>query len=284
MSGKGEAKRKLESVKEFLKNNRQTFRSLEIDKPTPISKIPSDGKILIKKAVICLGGDGTVSETLGYIINHEINKPIAVIPTGTANIIAATLRLNKNISSFEFLINGETKSVDVGIAQFQDEKDCFLLGLGLGFEEKFLKLTKDRLKNKFGVFSYLLAALAELISLKSIPITINGNKINVCLLTVFNLQPVIFNFFPLFSNGEIKGNDGVLNLYYIEYKNYLNAFLGTLLFHLFGRKNFGLVKTLSGKEFKIESPISVGTQIDGELRGNLPVEISLLEKRCEFLF
>jgi len=44
-----------------------------------------------------------------------------------------------------------------------------------------------------------------------------------------------------------------------------------------------LVKEISGKEFFLESPVSVKTQIDGELRGNLPVRISLNPQKCVFL-
>jgi len=108
-------------------------------------------------------------------------------------------------------------------------------------------------------------------------------KTEVCLLTVLNLQPVILAHFPLFKNREIKGIDGVLNIYYVEYKGYFQAFLGTLFFHILGKKNFGLVKEISGKEFSLESPALVPTQIDGELRGNLPVRINLNPQKCIFL-
>lgn len=287
MAGKGEAKDKLESLKKFLDDNGQIYRVLAIDTPTPISQLPSDGRMHIKKGVICLGGDGTVSETVGYVLNNKISAPIALIPTGTANIIASTLNLNTNRQDFEFLLKDSVINVDVGLVEYSNEKDYLLLGLGLGFEEKFLKLTKEKLKGKFGVFSYVLAAMAELLSLKSIPLKIIADgkeiKVKVCLLTVFNLQPKIFNFFPLFKNGEISGSDGVLDLFYVEYKNYFQALAGTLLFHIFGKRNLGLVKKITAKGIVLEPESIVPTQIDGELRGNLPVRVSLLPKKCTFL-
>lgn len=287
LSGKGEAKNELEKLENFLKNNGQSYRVTSIDAPTAISKIPEDGKTKIIKGVICIGGDGTVSETVGYVLNNKIEIPIAVIPTGTANIIAATLKLGLKNDGFDFLLRSNTKEIDVGVAEYPDEKDYFLLGMGLGFEENFLRLTKEKFKKRLGVFSYVFAALSELLSLKKIPLLIQNSEIQiktqVCLLTVLNLQPVILARFPLFKNEEIKGDDGVLDIYFVEYNNFLQAFLGTLLFHIFGRMNFGLVKKVSGKEFSLESPVPVPTQIDGELRGKLPVKISLAEKRVIFL-
>jgi diacylglycerol kinase family enzyme len=285
LSGKGEATATLKKLTDFLEANQQTFRVLTIDKPTPISKLPSDGKIKIKKGVICLGGDGTVSETVGYVLNHKLNVPIALIPTGTANIIAATLGLEKK-TGFDFLLENRFKTVDVGVAQYEDEKNYFLLGLGLGFEEKFLKLTKEKFKNRLGIFSYIFAALGELLSLKKIPltITIDGRaiKVNVCLLTVLNLQPLILRFFPLFRHREINCQDNRFNLYWVEYQNYFQALLGTLAFHLLGKLNFGLVKTLCGKEFSLESSGICGTQLDGELRSCLPVKVFFRQEPVKF--
>jgi len=287
MAGKGEAGKELERIKNFLENNGQSYRVTAIDTPTPISKIPEDGRIKIKKGVICIGGDGTVSETVGYVLNNKIKVPIALIPTGTANIIAATLGLELKKDSFDFLLKNKLIEVDIGVAEYQNEKDFFLLGLGLGFEENFLRLTKEKFKSKIGIFSYIFAAASELLSLKKIPLVIENPEIQikteVCLLTVLNLQPVILAHFPLFKNREIKGIDGVLNIYYVEYKGYFQAFLGTLFFHILGKKNLGLVKEISGKEFSLESPALVPTQIDGELRGNLPVRINLNPQKCIFL-
>lgn len=287
MAGKGEARKKLVDVEEFLEAHGKTFRSLKIEKPTPISQIPQDGRTFIEKGLICIGGDGTVSETVGYVLNNKINIPLAVIPTGTANIIATTLGINKS-ADFDFLLAGKTGQLDIGVAEYaNNEKHFFLLGLGLGFEEKFLKLAKDKLKSKFGVFTYFLAALTELLSLKKISLSISDNQkainTDVSLLTVLNLQPRIFKHFPLFKWPEIKGDDGRLNLYFVQYRNYFQALLGTLAFHLLGRKNFGLVKTLSSPSFVLDSKSLVGTQLDGESHGNLPVKIFLYPKQISFL-
>lgn len=286
LSGSGEAQEKLIELKRFLKEHNLTYRCLEITSPTPISQIPSDGRIHIKKGVICLGGDGTVSETVGYVLNHQIAKPIALIPTGTANIIANTLGLENKNGRFDFLLTEKIKTVDVGVADFERERDYFLLGLGVGFEENFLRLTKEKFKRHLGIFSYILAALSELLSLKKIPLELKipGKtfRVEVCLLTILNLPPSILKFFPLFKFLEIDGTDKKFNLYYVEYRNFLSALWGTLIFHLLGSRNFGLVKSLSAEKITLTSPVICRTQLDGELRAALPVTISFHRQPISF--
>ncbi|HUV71823.1 MAG TPA: diacylglycerol kinase family protein [Clostridia bacterium] len=287
LAGTGEAKKLLSDLKEFLDSHHQSYRVLKVTQPTPISQLPLDGRIKITKGVICLGGDGTVSETVGYVLNHQIKAPIAIIPVGTANIIAATLGLKKEKAGFDFLLKNKLIEVDVGVTQYQDKKHFFLLGMGLGFEEKFLKLTKEKLKKKMGVFSYILAALSELLSLSKIPLVLEfkGQKhsVDVCLLTILNLKPKILSFFPLFAHQEIEATDGQFNLYLVEYRNYFQALAGTLLFHLLGQKNFGLVKSFSAQEFVLRSKKTCGTQVDGELRSCLPVKVFFHPQACRFL-
>ncbi|MGB9637430.1 MAG: diacylglycerol/lipid kinase family protein, partial [Microgenomates group bacterium] len=177
LAGKGEAKDKLEKLKNYLESQQQKYRVMVIETPTPISKIPEDGRIKIKKGVVCIGGDGTLSETVGYVLNNKIDVPIALIPTGTANIAAATLGLELEKNDFKFLLEGKVKEIDIGVAEYQNEKDYFVLGLGLGFEENFLRLTKERLKAKMGIFSYIFAAISELLSLKRIPLMIGNPRL-----------------------------------------------------------------------------------------------------------
>ncbi len=285
MAGKGSAEKTLEKLKNFLKKNNQSYTVLAIERPTPISLLPKD-EHQITKAVICIGGDGTISETVGYILNKNLKVPLAVIPTGTANIIASSFNLDQK-KDFSFLVKNNLKKIDIGLAEYGEKKNYFLLGFGLGFEEKFLKVTKEKLKSRFGVFSYILSALAELLALKKLPVEIefedNKIKTNVCTLMILNMPAKILKIFPLFKDQSLKDDDGLLDLTYVEYKNFIQAVIGTLLMHVLGKNTFGTTKSFKAKEFSLKSDKLIGTQIDGELKQNLPVKLSLLPQSFNFL-
>jgi len=287
MAGKGSGRKILSDLKVFLKNHGKTFDVLAVEKPTPINLLPGHN-LKITQGVICIGGDGTVSESMGYILNKKLDLPLAIIPAGTANIMAASFGLNGFMKNFNFLLEERIKAIDIGLADFDGKKVFFLLGLGLGFEENFLKITKERNKSNFGIFSYLISALAELLKIKKIELKIKADEksftVKVCTLMVLNTPPKILQIFLLSKDKDIVSNDGLLNLYFVEYRNFFQSLWETLIFHVVGKLNFGHIKSMSGKEFYLESDLQVGTQIDGELKDNLPVKISVYPSKLELLF
>lgn len=287
MSGKGSAKQTLEKLKSYLKNNSKTFAVLAIEKPTPISKLPHGG-YRIKEGVICIGGDGTVAETIGYILNNKLKLPLAIIPTGTANFIADSFGIVNYKNDFYFLLRKNLKTVDIGSAKYSPEvRYYFMLGVGIGFEEKFLKITKEKLKSRLGIISYVLVALSELFSLKKINVNIKTESeqlnLNICTGMILNTQPKIFKIFPIIKNINININNGLLHFQYVEYHNFIQAFFGVLILHVIGEIKTGSIKSIDRQEFNLTSPVPVGTQIDGELRNNLPVDISIMPSAFQFI-
>ena len=286
LAGKGFAIKKLEELKDFLDDRKITYRVLEITKPTPISLIPPNGDSHIQKGVICLGGDGTVSETIGYMVKRQIDLPIFLVPTGTANFLAENIGIKKDLS-FEKILSGTIKSYDLGVYEDISRKDYFLIGIGFGFEQKFLEMAKQHHKRFFGKLSYYLAGLTELFRIKPVQykFTIDAKAFSIFspMVTVLNLKPKISRFFPLFSEGNIKPDDGLLDIAYVEHSSFFLSFLGILFFHLLGRYDLGLVKRLKGKEISISASVKIKSQIDGEIKGSLPFKISIISKGVRFL-
>lgn len=286
LAGKGLASKKLEELKNFLDGHRLTYRVLEIVKPTPISLIPPDGKTHISKGVICVGGDGTVSETLGYMTKRNINLPIFIIPTGTANFLADNIGVKGDIS-YDKIMLGIIKKYDLGVYEDKEKRDFFLIGIGFGFEQKFLELAKQHQKKFLGKLSYFLAAFTELFRLKPVfyQLVIDEKKLNIAstMLSVLNLKPKISPFLPLFPETDINQVDGLLDILYVEHRNFILSFLGILFFHLLGRVDFGLVKRFMAKKIEISSSEKIKSQIDGEIKGELPFKVSVIPEGVKFL-
>ena len=66
--------------------------------------------------VVCLGGDGTLSETCaGMMCLGEAKRPIGYIPLGTANDVARTLKLShKPAEAAEQVLRGKPVAYDIG--------------------------------------------------------------------------------------------------------------------------------------------------------------------------
>ncbi len=286
LAGKGLTGKILKELEEFLSSNKLTYRVLAISKPSPISLLPPDGKTTIKKGVICLGGDGTVSETIGFMAKRKISLPIFIIPTGTANFLANSIGISLK-NGFLGLFNGRIKEFDLGLYRDSEKEDYFLMGIGLGFEHKFLEMAKQHQKKFLGKISYYLAAIRELFRLRTVDyqLSVEEKQLNFRspMVTVLNLKPKITRLFPLFLEKDIRSDDGWLDLIYVEHKNYLIDFLAVLFFHLFGSLDFGLVSRMKVKKVKINSPTGAGLQLDGEIKGKIPFEISVEKGKIQFL-
>lgn len=65
--------------------------------------------------VVAVGGDGTVNEVIGGIVESGTNIPLAIIPAGTVNDFATYLHLPKSVDHFVTMIKEfHTQKVDVG--------------------------------------------------------------------------------------------------------------------------------------------------------------------------
>jgi len=286
LSGKGLARQKLAEIKGYLDSQGITYRVLELARRTPISQIPSDGRIIINKGVICIGGDGTVSETIGYVKKRNLDVPIIIVPTGTANFIAGLLGAREDLSP-DRLLSGRGKNFDLGVYQCGAKTDYFLIGMGYGFEQRFLAIAKDTHKKLLGKLTYFASAFRELFRLKPINyrLKFDGKNLEVraAMLVVLNFRPKLTAFLPLAVEEDVKYDDGALDVYLVEHKSFIHSFFGILLFHLMGKYTFGLVQRYRAKKVEIAADEPSASQVDGEMKGQLPVKISLISRGINFL-
>lgn len=80
-------------------------------------------------ALVACGGDGTVNEVLGGM--PDLNRPLAMLPVGTANVLAIELGLPRNPAAVAAMIaGGRTRRLAVGTVNGRR----FLLFCGVGLD------------------------------------------------------------------------------------------------------------------------------------------------------
>lgn len=109
--------------------------------------------------VLVAGGDGTVMEAVNGLMRKDMDVPLAIIPTGTANMVARSLQIPTDRSeAIEIAVKGEQGRIDVGKCGDQ----YFALGVGLGLAERFVTATEDSEKKRLGPLAYLMTLVREL--------------------------------------------------------------------------------------------------------------------------
>ncbi|MGA7935453.1 MAG: diacylglycerol kinase family protein [Kovacikia sp.] len=115
---------------------------------------PDESPMLIAQAaaregydmVIVGGGDGTVSEVAKGLIQAPI--PLGIVPFGTYNNIARSLRLPMELSeACQVLAKGQIKSIDVGIA---NNEHYFFEAAGVGLDAVLFPLGEEIKGGRWG--------------------------------------------------------------------------------------------------------------------------------------
>lgn len=100
-------------------------------------------------AVVASGGDGTIRRVLERIDGSGV--PLGIIPTGTANVLAAELGIRRRAAQIAaVLLTGRVALMSTG----QINESPFLLMGGIGYDGEVVASVADALKSQLGRLAY----------------------------------------------------------------------------------------------------------------------------------
>jgi len=109
------------------------------------------------QVVFACGGDGTVMTCVDALVGTD--AALAVLPTGTGNLLAANLGLpNDPAAGVAVVVEMGRRRLDVGVVEGRH----FVVMAGMGFDAQLLDGASEALKSRVGVVAYVLAALRHL--------------------------------------------------------------------------------------------------------------------------
>ena len=114
-------------------------------------------------AVAVAGGDGTINEALNGLVSSAL--PLALLPLGTANVLANELGLPRNLDRLaEIAAFAPAHSIQPGeiLAEGQNEPWRFLLMAGIGFDAEVVQHLDLGLKRRLGKGAYAIESLHQL--------------------------------------------------------------------------------------------------------------------------
>lgn len=107
------------------------------------------------------GGDGTINEVLNGISANA--PPLAIVPIGTANVLAAEISLDRSSAAIaETIATGSARSVSLGEANGRR----FAVMASVGLDAEVVDKVNLNLKRLFGKTAYLIETLHQLVTLK----------------------------------------------------------------------------------------------------------------------
>jgi diacylglycerol kinase (ATP) len=225
--------------------------------------------------VAVYGGDGTLMEVISGLMGSDI--PLAILPGGSANILAKELNIPVNLKEACELICGphDIGSIDVG----QFNKKYFSLRLGLGFEADMVTCADRGVKNKIGMFAYWFSTVTALGKIKEATyhIKVDGeeHKVRGFTCIIANAGNVGFGELSLDKNIDI--HDGLLDILVVRKISL------SLMAHLFATilkqkraERWELVAHWQGRDISVTATPKQTIQCDGELLAKMPIHAKVI--------
>ena len=106
--------------------------------------------------IIAAGGDGTVNGVINGLAAERAT--LAVLPLGTANVLAAELEITSPADAVARIVRGATRPLTVGLLEADGVRRRFLLMAGIGVDGSIVRGVRVREKRVIGKGAYLLSA------------------------------------------------------------------------------------------------------------------------------
>jgi YegS/Rv2252/BmrU family lipid kinase len=276
-AGNGLFKNNLDLIIEKFQKRKLFIVPVRADRKSVLNEIMRDMDPAEYKKVIAAGGDGTINVLVNAMIQHNINLPIAIFPSGTANDFAYYFDLPHDLDSMvKIALEERYTYTDIG----RTNDKYFVNVAAMGFLVDISQRTDPNIKSTLGIISYYLKGVAEIPNLRPIPVKITSEE--------YTAEDRIY--FMIVMNGRSAGgfkriapqaevNDGLLDVVILKEMPIIE--FAPLLFNvmtgqLYEDKNVVFFRT---KKLCIESEHEVGTDIDGEKGADLPLEIEVVPKK-----
>lgn len=264
------------------------LRGAGISTDVRFTTCPGDGKKLASEAVkngcdlvIVCGGDGTINEAVNGMANSQV--PMAVLPGGTANIIAKELRLpGRLVKAARELHSWRRCSIPLGRATWEESGSLrqryFLAVAGVGFDACIISQLDVAMKLRLGIVAYCWEAVRQAIryNYPSFQCIVNGSPVSTTF-AVIQRSSRYAGWLKLARPNSIRSAGLTCCLFEGRTpRRYFQYALGILSRT---HHRLGDVRCVSGSSVRCATEQSgdcIFFELDGELTGRIPVTFDVV--------
>jgi YegS/Rv2252/BmrU family lipid kinase len=228
------------------------------------------GRDGVSTLAVC-GGDGTINDVIRGIYEADAlgDVTLAVVPTGTANLLATAVGIRDVDHGIEVADTGDVRRVDVGDGQ------PFVVSAIAGLPADASTATSDELKERFGTLAFLVSGARETIAFDPLDIRVltgehvafDGSALSVL---VGNARKFVE------EGGQAAMEDGQFDVVVVEEMPTPNAVAEAVAHRVLSRQTPG-VTHLRASSVTIEGAEPVTFSLDGELKRERSLSVSLVE-------
>lgn len=227
--------------------------------------------------VAAVGGDGTVNETINGLACSDV--PLAIIPTGTVNVLAMELGIPLDPPDAVRLLGGDAGHIswiDLGLAGDR----YFGLMAGVGMDAAVVASLHPAMKKALKEAAFAVQGLATYLTHEE------------PLIRVTSEERTVEGYFAVFGNSSNYGGafgitpladmrDGLLDVCVLKDKSFVSTvwyWTAALINAHIKHPKVEYFRTESARITTVEDGKEVLVQTDGELAGSLPMECKVVPR------
>lgn len=228
------------------------------------------------RAVVAAGGDGTIALALRGTAGTDV--PVALLPFGTGNQLALNFGVPVSLEdAIRVAVEGRVERIDLG--RIGDER--FALIAGAGLDADVMAGATSELKSRLGVFAYLYSGLKHVMTPKSARFRIQADdqeiEVQAAMVLLANAGLIGAGSLPveLQVAPRTSFQDGLLDVAVFAPRHLPD--MAAMLWKVAVRRYSGDERMLflQAQKVRVESDPPVLAQVDGEARGETPIEAEI---------
>jgi diacylglycerol kinase (ATP) len=228
--------------------------------------------------VVAAGGDGTINEVINGLVGR--NHPLALIPLGTANVLAAEIGLSTHPDDVaETIARGTAVPVCLGRVNGR----WFSMMAGIGFDAHVVEAVSPALKRMIGKGAYVFESLIEISRFRPtmFQAEIDGERHLASSMIMANGH---FYAGRYVAAPEARLRDPHLHACLMTRASRWQCIRYSLALMTGRLHKLPDVKIIPAKRIELVGPSGEPVQCDGDILGALPITISIAENPLEIVF
>jgi diacylglycerol kinase (ATP) len=229
--------------------------------------------------VAVAGGDGTINEAANGLADLPAAPALAIIPFGTANVLAWEIGLGTGAArTARTIAEGQPTEIYTGVVNGRH----FLMMAGVGFDAAVVASVDARFKRAFGKLAYVWRMVVEMFHYRypMVTVTVDGVRYEAASAVVakghlyggqFICAPAARLTDPSFEVCLfLRGGHWHVARYALALA------LGRLA-------DLPSIRIVRGRDITLDGPVGAPVQADGELAAQLPAHIQVSPRRLSLL-
>ena len=228
--------------------------------------------------VVAAGGDGTINEIINGLIS--INLPLAILPLGTANVLAAEIGLDLAPDSVaRAIVEGPQRAISCGKAG----ERFFTQMAGVGFDAHVVENVDLALKRRIGKGAYVAEALRQAFrfGFPTYQVIADGERFEAASVIVANGRHYAGRYL-LAPEASIE--EPAFQVCLFERGGPLAVARYGLALQTGSLPRRRDLRRILARKVRIEGPLGDPVQGDGDTIARLPVEISIVPDAVDLIF